>query len=76
MLPPVFKTYFLVFWFFFVSIADCKHGAVHQCQPVRPVCARPDGASPEEGLPAGPQLHRGATAHGGREREAGEAVRR
>lgn len=55
--------------------AGCQHGAVHQCQPVRAVCAHPDRTSPEEGLPAGSQLHRRETPHGGRERETGTGVR-
>lgn len=78
---PVFEdlliwSLFCVFFFFFAFTVGCQHGAVHQCQPVRAVCAHPDGASPEESLPAGPQLHRGATPDGGREREAGESAHR
>ena len=49
----------------------CQHSPLHQCQPVRAVCAHPDRASPEEGLPSGSQLHRGEAPNGGREREAG-----
>lgn len=59
------------FFWFPLSAVGCQHSAVHQRQPVRAVCAHPDRTSPEEGLPAGSQLHRGATPHGGREREAG-----
>lgn len=51
--------------------AGGEHAALHQCQSVRSVRAHPDGASAAESLSTGPKLHRGATAHGGREREAG-----
>lgn len=63
-----------VFLFVLLS-AVCQHGALHQCQPVRAVCAHPDRESPEEGLPAGSQLHRGSAPHGGRERETGTGRR-
>lgn len=53
--------------------AGSQRRALHQREPVGGVREDPDRADPEEGLPAGPQLHRGAPEAGGREREAGEA---
>lgn len=70
-IPPHVSCVFL----FVLLSAVCQHGALHQCQPVRAVCAHPDRESPEEGLPAGSQLHRGSAPHGGRERETGTGRR-
>lgn len=54
-----------------VFAVGCQHSTVHQCQPVRAVCTHPNRTSPEEGLPAGSQLHRRKTPHGGWERKTG-----
>lgn len=55
--------------------AGCEHSALHQRESVGSVCADPDGESAAQSLPTGPRLHRGETAHGGRERETGHALK-
>lgn len=54
--------------------AGGQHVALHQREPIRSVCADPHWACSEKGLPAGTELHRRTTAHGGWERKAGNSA--